>query len=700
MSGNTWAELTTNLPATAPSTQAPVSPAAKRTSRQGMDLERVKYPHPSLDMTSTYLPQNMKEMLVYVAGVALTDPLISQCISKMSEYPITDLMYGSGDNSEFTEDELKEKWKLILEEGIDIRSAMKQCGMDYHAYGISIVSVNYPFRRLLKCPKCDDVHTQDNKHVKFKNWKFESKCECGHAGNDFIVKDILDRSFKKISLNHWDLMLMDIKFNSVSGHHFFYYSIPGHVKNALESGDMDFVKTSRMEVIEAAKSGKKVKLAEDNLFFMKRQAPQYIYPSERGWGVSAIFSVMKEVFHNRILKKGNEMIAFDHIVPMRVISPQPMGEMSPHLTMDASLYRTAIDREIENWRVDPNHIMYAPMPITVTHVGGDARALMVTPEIKMVEDDIIIGMGIIPEIIKGGASWSGSSVSLRIVENSFINHRGSLLKLMKFVVKNISATYDIPEIDIKMVSFKMADDATQKQLMFQASTGTPSNKAVSTDTFLKEMGLDPEKEYELKQKELSRSLEMFVTEQVGNARGTGEAAIINAIFQADAQAENNNRLQMRERQAIGEQQKAEQAQKDEQSQVIYEEIGALANGLGINPENLNMSNILTVITERLIALQKSNIDTFSQVMLRIKNSYPNVYQIVYNNIREVNVIKADTAPDLNTAQRFTPGEIPVYNQGGTTADSGADPIEQGGPAPAAVKQAPEQKPPRSTSPDM
>lgn len=696
MSGE-WA----NLAAAAGNIGAPntaAQPTSARPSKQSFDLERIKYPHPSLDMTSTYLPSNMKEMLGFVAGVALTDPLVSQCISKMSEYPITDLVYGNGSSAtEFLDDNLKKKWVTILEEGIKIKSAMKQSGMDYHAYGISVVSVNYPFRRLIKCPKCGDTHTQDNKNVKFKSWRWNSECDkCGHKGDDFIAKDVLDRNFKKVSLNHWDLMNMEIKYNSISGDHFFYYSVPSHVKSALESGDMDFVKTTRLEVIKAAQSGKKVKLAQDNLFFMKRQAPQYIYPSERGWGVSAIFSVMKEVFHTRILKKGNEMIAFDHIVPLRAISPAPMGEMSPHLTMDMTMYRTAMDRELESWRKDPNHIMYAPMPITVTNIGGEGKALMVTPEIKMVEDDIIMGMGIIPEIIRGGASWSGSSVSLRIVENSFINHRGSLLEMLRFVIGNVSATYNLPEIEVTMVAFKMADDATQKQLIVQAASGPSSQRLISQETVIKELGYDPEKEYRLKNKELKASLDMFVSEQVGQARGAGEAGIISAIFQADAQAENNNRVQMRERQAIGEQQKAEMSQKDDQSNQVAEEVSALANGLGINPDGISIPNILTVVTENLVTLSHNDQNRFAQIMLRIKNSYPNVYQIVYNNIKEINAIKADASPDLKDVQKYTPGEIPVNAQGGVSAETESDPVESGGLAPAA----PEQKPPRRDNPDM
>lgn len=668
------------------------------TSKPDLSNSRVTYPHPSFDMTSTFLPSNMKEMLKYVAVVALTDPLVSQSIQKLAEYPITDLIFDPDTDNELSDNKLKDKWKMILDENIDLRSEMQQSGMNFHAYGISVISVNYPFKRFLKCPKCGVVHSQDQAGVKFENWEFHSKCEdCGYKGSKFIAEDKLDRNFKKISIVHWDLMNLEIKFNSITNDHFFYYTVPSHIKSGLAGGDMDFVKTTRMEVIRAAQKGVKVKLSDNNLFFMKRKAPQYIFPSERGWGTSVVFSIMKEVFHNRLLKKGNEMIAFDHIVPMRIMFPQAMGEVSPHLYMDLGKWKGAVDKELQAWRKDPNHVMYAPLPLGMQQLGGDARALMVTPEIKAVEDNIIVGMGIIPEILRGGASWSGSSVSLRIVENSFLNQRSSYQRMIDFVKKNISDTYDIPEIPIKMSDFKMADDINQKQLLLKASEGSPATAVVSKTTMTQELGLDPEKEYNNRKAELQKSIELLTQEKEGFAEADGSASVINAIFQADAQAENQNRLQMRERQAIGEQQKAEQFQKEEESAGVEEEILHIASGIGIDPSNINPANVLMIITQKANKLRGANPDMYAEYLLQLKNSYPNVFTVVFNNLKELNTIKADSTPNMETVQKYTPGEVPTYTQGGISSDSESSPVEGGVDM---SKQNPVQKPPQSNTPLM
>ena len=664
--------------------------------QQNITNNRFKYPHPSHDMTNTYMPKSIKEVLKYIATIAFTNPLVSQCISKLSEYPITRLVYNNNNSSEFKNDKLKEKWKKILERHIDIKAVMKQAGMDYHGYGMSVMSIKYPFIRRLKCPKCKETHSDSKAGVKFKNWEFHSKCDsCGYKGKGFIAEDRLSNNYSGISIVHWDLMNLEIKYNSITGDHFFYYTIPRHIKKELENGNMDFVKTTRKEVIEAAKKGSKLKLKESNLFFLKRIAPQYLYPSERGWGVSSVFSVMKDVFHNQILKKGNEMIAFDHIVPLRIMYPASQGEVSPHMTMDMSGWKQTVENEIKEWRQDPNRIMYAPLPVGMQQMGGDSRALMVTPEIKAIDDNIITGTGMIPEIIRGGASWSGSSVSLRIVENSYLNHRESLHELLEFIVDNISKVYNIPKIDVKMADFKMADDINRKKLVLEASKGSPASNHISKTSLIENLGFDPEQEYENKQEELKKSIDLLVSEKKGSAEAEGEASIINSIFQAEAKVQHENRLQSKQEESRTEQQKEEEMQDSQESQKVYEELLNIANELNVNTQNLNPGNILMKITKKMYKLKELDEDEFASQMLYIKNTFPGIYKNIYSNIKEMNTIKADATPDLDTAQKQTPGEIPVYTQGDTHANKQPNSIET-----TAEPNLPEQKPPQSNTPGV
>lgn len=639
----------------------------------------IKYDSPFLDMTSTFLPRSIKSVLRFISSYVVGDGLVAQCVTKMAEYPITDIIYNDQDGSSLKDDKTTEKWKLILEKGVKLIRAMKQCGMDYYAYGNSIVSINYPFKRMLKCPRCKQEHSADAMNVKFVGFEFYATCStpnCKYKGR-MIARDINTKEINKLSIVHWDLLYMDIKYNSITGDHFYFYTIPADMAAGIRRGDMDLVKGTRLEVIAAVKNRKQLKLMTDNVFHLKRSAPQYLFPSERGWGIPVVMPVLKDIFHCKILKKGNEMIAFDHIVPLRILFPQGTGDVSPHATINLSGWKTQVEDEIRKWRADGNYISIVPLPLGMQSFSGDQRILSVTPELRATQDEIITGIGIIPEIIRGGASWSGSNVSLRVVENTFINHRNDMLEFMNFVKDGIRRFMDIPDISIKMSNFKMADDLEKKKLMVDTSRGSRGDALISKRTITKELGFDPDEEYDNMTQEMKRIIELRVKEAEGAAEAQGAGTLINAAYEADAQLEQQDRAETHQREI--------QAKRDEESNImkaqnadgVGQEVDTLARSKGRQIDEVTVQNLIMILTQRFARLAQVDREEFKIRMLSMKNSMPSLYQEIYNNLREMNLIEADTQPNLAETQKYTPGEIPSYVQGDQHAQEPPGPAEAG-----------------------
>lgn len=668
----------------------------------------IKYDTPFLDMTSTFLPRQIKGILRFVAAYVMGDGLVAQCINKMSEYPITKILYNEDEKSALENDNTVEKWKFILEKKINISRSMKQAGMDYYAYGNSIISINYPFKRMLTCPSCGKTRSAEGLKVKFKGFEFYADCAeegCNYKGK-MSAKDVSTREISRLGIVHWDLLYMDIKYNSITGDHFYFYTIPPDVTAAIRRGDMDIVNGTRLEMIEAVKKRKQLKLMSDNVFHLKRPAPQYLFPSERGWGIPVIMPVMKDIFHCKVLKKGNEMIAFDHIVPLRILFPQGTGDVSPHATINLSGWRTKIEDEIRKWKLDPNYIAIVPLPLGIQNFSGDSKILSVTPEIKATEDSIITGIGIVPEIIRGGASWSGSNVSLRVVENGFINHRTDMQTFMEFIKDSVRRHLDLPDIKIKMSDFKMADDLEKKKLMINVSTGRASDTLVSRKTAIKELGFDPDEEFDNQLEELKERMEILAREAEGDAEARGAAMVINAGYEADANIENQSRMEMHERELQAKRDEEFKIQSDENSAAVEQEVSGIAGSTGKRADQISLPNLILIITQRFMRLIKIDPDEFKIRMLAMKNAAPALYNEVYKNLREMNLIQADTTPDLAEAQKLTPGELPSYTQGDqyaeeppSIAETGANPtiLDSGnGTAQAAYgPQLPEARPPRS-----
>ncbi len=661
----------------------------------------VKYDSPFLDMTSTFLPKTIKSLLNFIASFVLGDGLVSQCITKLSEYPITDIIYGDEDEpANLDKDQTVKKWKKLFEEHLKIIRVLKQSGIDYYTYGNSILSINYPFKRILKCPKCGQEHTAEGLNAKFKNFQFEAKCmskECGFQGI-MEARDLISKEASKISIISWDLLFIDIKFNSLTGEHFYYYTIPPDIASAVRQGDMDIISSLRLEVIEAVKRRKQLKLMSDNVFHLKRPGPQYLIPGQRGWGIPAVMPVLKDIFHAKVLKKGNEMIAFDHIVPLRILFPMAQGDVSPHAVMNLGNWRSKIEDEIRKWRADPNYVSIVPLPVGMQNFSGDAKLLLISQELKMIEDGIITGIGMIPEIIRGGASWSGSNVSLRVVENTFINHRNDIMELIEWIKSKVGGYFEIPEIEIKMSDFKMADDLQKKQMMLRDAAGDPSTSLISRTTMQKELGLDPEKEYSLKEQELKKMIEMKVKSAEGEAEAAGGATVVNAMYAADAELANRSKLEQNEREYHETREKMYKEQQEINAENVMAEAAQAEQSQGYKPGTISIPNLIMILTSRFARLAEMNPNEFKVRMLAMKNSMPALYQEIYSNLKEMNVIMADTQPDLETVQKYTPGQIPSATQGDVYGEQQPGPAEVG--ADPEVVALPEQRPPRTNTPQV
>jgi hypothetical protein len=215
---------------------------------------------------------------------------------------------------------------------------------------------------------------------------------------------------------------------------------------------------------------------------------------------------------------------------------------------------------------------------------------------------------------------------------------------------------------------------------------------ISKETVIKELGFDPDKEYETRQEEMKKQIEISIKEAEGMAEAQGAGALVTAMYQADAQMENQKRLEMHDRKSVSDRDASMAKEKEQTSQAVAEEANVLAEG-----QPISVPNLLMVLTQRFARLAKYDVEEFKIRMLAMKNSMPNLYHEIYNNLKEMNLIQADTLPDLAEAQKMTPGQIPSFSQADANAEQPPDPVEQGAGLPSQVLQPPlpEQKPPVS-----
>jgi len=455
----------------------------------------------------------------------LTNPLINATVFKLSEYPITDLII------EHDQEEVVRRWSDFLQDQLRYRSFQVEVGLDFFVYGNAFVSVYYPFQKQLRCVSCGytAAATAIQNRWTFTNYAFRMNCpQCGNIGNA-LSTDVPIRSERDIRLIRWNPEDIDVTYNELTGDYVYYYNIPAAIRNDVVVGRKEVVSKIPDIFIRALKEQKSVVFSPDKLYHMRRPT---LATQDRGWGIPLLLAVLKDAFYMQLMKKAQESILIEHVIPLRVLFPQAAsGSSDPFSSIPLVDWKEHIASEIARWRYDPNYIPILPLPIGTQTIGGDGKALLLTAELQAAGEGLIMGMGVPREFLMGGLSYAGTNVSLRMVENSFLGYILRHKHLLRFIVQEISTYMQWPLVNSRFKPFKMADDVQQKALLLQLNQ---ANK-VSDTTTLGLFDLSQEDENDLMIRETSRRLVATKKQQLAMAEIQGESQLVMSKFQMKAQ---------------------------------------------------------------------------------------------------------------------------------------------------------------------
>lgn len=491
----------------------------------GSLVNGVNYPSPFFDIAHTYLPVTVKQMFRWCRYYFLTNPLINATVFKLSEYPITDIVIDHEDSK------VVERWTEYFQEHLNYRPFQIECGLDYHAYGNCMVSLGFPFRKYLTCSHCgfSEQAQKIRSRWSFTNYTFRLTCPaCGTTG-DAWAEDKYFKNASGIKLIRWNCEHVEVTYNDVTGASTYFYTIPQTVRNDVVIGKKDVVETVPQVFIQALRQQKGIVFSQDNFFHLKRPT---LAEQSRGWGIPLILPVLKDTFYLQIMKKAQEAILVEHIVPLRILFPQAgSGSSDPYTTINLVDWRDQIATEIARWRHDNNYIPILPLPVGNQTLGGDGRALLLSQEIQQWSEHIMVGMGVPREFLLGGMSYAGTNVSMRMLENQFLGFILRHKQMANWVMKMVAAYMDWPEVTIRFKPFKMADDLQRKAYLFQLNQA----QKISDTTLLHDTDLKQEEEDEIMVRETDKRLESTKKQQLAMAEVQAESQIIMAKAQVKAQ---------------------------------------------------------------------------------------------------------------------------------------------------------------------
>lgn len=422
------------------------------------------HPNPYYTFSQSFTPRRLKDLFKWCEFLFYNSPHIYAALRKFGEYPITDITY------ETTNESLKTKHKYLLEKVLHARELLIQATLDKYVYGNAFISMYQPFIRYLKCPHCSSQINIEYVNYKFNVRKLTFSYTCDDCKHSVTASDkhIIDKKVmfsRKVNFIRWDPKLIDIEHNDITNKSIYYYTIPQAIIYRVNAGHKSLIDTLPLGFLRAIKSNKKFKFADDAIFHMKIGGPAGIKPE---WGLPPLLSVMNLFHYTAILRKANEAIALDHLVPFRVIHPAPAtGNADPTISMTLSRWQESLQYHMKQWRLDNLHIMYSPVPMGMTQVGGQGRALLTLGEVQEAEKNIVAALGIPIEFLYGGLTGKGMEATLRLIENQLETHINDLLDFLQWMDDKCAKFLGWDKIPVSMTKFTMVDDINTKQVIFQ-----------------------------------------------------------------------------------------------------------------------------------------------------------------------------------------------------------------------------------------
>ena len=479
------------------------------------------YADPMRLWAHSFTPRDLKKLFTWVEYLYYNSAQVFAGVKKFAEYPITEINYDTGNQK------LKEKYQLVLERVIGIKRACIRVSLDLQVYGNSFSSVQLPFKRLLVCAGCSSEH--DIRYVDFKfeykKVKVTGKCPGCEKNVTFEIKDTKIIDPHRVHVIRWDPKRIDISHNPITNEYEYYLDVPENIVERVKDGDRHIVMTTPLGVLRTIADDERFKFTPGEIWHMKADAPAGI---ESGWGYPQLLACMPLFYHAAVLRRANEAIALDHIVPKRILHPAAVsGSGDPITTISVQKWMGDMEQSLRKWNTDPNYVMLAPIAVTTSQLGGDGRAMMVQQEISQAEDNIIAAMGFPKEFIYGGLSFTGSSVTLRMLENQLESAVFQINNFMQWVTDKVGKYLSWGEIKVSLGDFKMVDDVQQKQLMMQLWQGAVVSKTKVAETFGIDLAVERER---MKEEQLA---DMRMQQEVAKA----QADLQNSIAeQAKAQA--------------------------------------------------------------------------------------------------------------------------------------------------------------------
>ena len=248
----------------------------------------------------------------------------------------------------------------------------------------------------------------------------------------------------------------------------YWTEVPMEVKAGIKSQDKFFLRTTPKSFLEAARLDRHFKFNNNHIHHMREPFVAGLWLG--GWGLPSILSSFKNFFRLQILRRYNEALMMDYIIPLRIISPAQGSYQEGNSIYNNMMreWRNQMQDAVVRHRQDGTDWNFFPFPVTYQAVGGEGRQLAPVDLIENEEDRLLNGRGIPPELYRSTMSLQAAPIALRVFERTWSSLVRGFGLLAQNTTDSISKYMASGDFECEIESVKIIDDIENKAWRLQA----------------------------------------------------------------------------------------------------------------------------------------------------------------------------------------------------------------------------------------
>lgn len=444
--------------------------------------------NPFLDVASLSMPRTIPAMLRWCEFILGSQGVYHAAVNRIVSYFMTDVEVVGEDLSD---DEQRDQRSYLVDQ-LQIMEVAKAVQMDAACYGNSFCSVIEPFTRYFACESCRaleltfDAMEQRRGSVlwEWRDFRMHATCpRCGVRGPWRMI----DRrgGSAEITIKRWSPHEIRIAPDPYSGRNGYSWAIPETYRRAIRVGDFEALRACPVEVVDTIAAGGDLRFVEGYVFHGRSQT--FAGLDSRGWGVPRVLTNYRQAYHYQVLNRANEAVCLDHVMPIRVVTPDGRGGAAPEsadpiLGLHQGDAAWRLRSMVDDHRRDPTRYHYWPFPIRMSNMGGDANQLAPFQLIDQALDTLLNAIDTPVDLYKMSLSSQDAPARLRLFEAVHREIPANTNRFLAFVMSKVAQYKDWPKGDAKLLPVTLVDDLAKdqyKQFLLQAGLISPQTATAS-----------------------------------------------------------------------------------------------------------------------------------------------------------------------------------------------------------------------------